>query len=196
MECEGCFREESDDDVFRKCKKCGMTVHESCYNIKDNFENFFCHFCQFKKKNEQRHCVLCDNQNRAVVLTSESNFVHVTCALFTPEAYFEDHEKMIANIKKVPKSRFNKNICCVCNKKNGVTVKCSEKRCKKFCHVLCLSSNCESYVIRETKIKNKLETQFLLFCKDHTTPKVIIIKIKLILFFYLHFCLVMLILTF
>lgn len=142
--CEICFKDEEEiAEGIKKCAKCGVPVHVTCYEIDNIFDNFVCTFCLHKKKNENKTCALCPVKNGVLVLTKENSFVHVTCVLFIGKAYFCDKKNMIADISMVPHSSFNKQVCVVCNMKKGVAIKCNSSKCKVYFHALCNTNGLE-----------------------------------------------------
>lgn len=107
--------EDSDNEIFR-CKSCKISVHRSCYGIKDEFdENWQCSPC---KKGSLKNivCKLCLHSGGTLKRTVCGYWCHVVCALWTEGVVFENPDEMESiNISNVSRNKRNKT-CIYCPK--------------------------------------------------------------------------------
>ena len=154
--CGDAVSAEGDEIVF--CDKCSVPVHRVCYGISLLPKGkWFCVPCSLGGSGLTTPCALCPAIGGAMKpldgdaghssssssaggggLGDKRPYVHVTCALFTPEVTFGDAKLSAA--QNVPKSlRVRKDLkCIVCKLKGvGAPLQCSLKTCKKSYHVSC-----------------------------------------------------------
>ncbi|RKU40561.1 putative PHD type zinc finger protein with BAH domain-containing protein [Coniochaeta pulveracea] len=76
------------------------------------------------------------NPREPLKRTADNNWVHVTCAVFTPEVKFGMAKALspAENIPSIPRSRYTE-VCKACKKTGGACVSCQQ--CKAAVHVEC-----------------------------------------------------------
>ncbi|KAK9367137.1 hypothetical protein V1509DRAFT_627739 [Lipomyces kononenkoae] len=128
-----------------RCHGCHMCVHRSCYGVREAKKKWLCEPCQNDRN--PRHsmtyeCALCPAQlceatphsekspRDPLKVTSGNNWVHVLCAVWTPEIKFTDSYIMNAaeGIGLIPKNRFL-DVCEICHLQKGACTSCA------VCHV-------------------------------------------------------------
>ncbi|KAK9238899.1 hypothetical protein V1525DRAFT_373897 [Lipomyces kononenkoae] len=128
-----------------RCHGCHMCVHRSCYGVREAKKKWLCEPCQNDRN--PRHsmtyeCALCPAQlcegtphsekspRDPLKVTSGNNWIHVLCAVWTPEIKFTDSYTMNAaeGIGLIPKSRFL-DVCEICHLQKGACTSCA------VCHV-------------------------------------------------------------
>ncbi|KAI9642194.1 putative PHD type zinc finger protein with BAH domain-containing protein [Ciborinia camelliae] len=92
----------------------------------------------FRKKQEELNKPL--NPREPLKRTANNNWVHVTCAVFTPEVKFGDAKALVPSegIPSIPSSRYDE-VCKACKKKGGACVNCHS--CRAPVHVECAHQN-------------------------------------------------------
>ncbi len=81
----------------------------------------------YRKKQEEANKPV--NPREPLKRTADNNWVHVTCAIWTPEVKFGSGEALVPaeGIASRPRSRFE-DVCVVCNKVVGACVSCHQCR--------------------------------------------------------------------
>ncbi|KAH8582179.1 PHD-finger domain-containing [Cryptosporidium sp. chipmunk genotype I] len=89
-------------NILIRCKCCGLTVHWSCYGLGEKMESidgFVCQACIKGVRPENTSCILCPRRGGALIEAQgipqnlsgrpgeRTQFVHITCALYTPGIY-------------------------------------------------------------------------------------------------------------
>ncbi|GAB4849287.1 hypothetical protein Ancab_004087 [Ancistrocladus abbreviatus] len=154
------------------CDGCDLMVHATCYGnplVKGVPEgDWFCSQClvsQSSRGKANNRCCLCPVMGGALKPTNNGQWAHVICALLVPEVFFEDPEGRDGiNCSKVPKRRW-KEVCYVCNGRNGCAVECSELNCPLAFHVTCGLKEGLCIEYREGKKKGAIVAGF---CRKHT----------------------------
>ncbi|TPX30624.1 hypothetical protein SmJEL517_g05855 [Synchytrium microbalum] len=132
------------------CIKCHLRVHPSCYGIPDNhivpaLQRWACSRCMNNANPDSSlnyTCVMCPTQlnafDCAIKKTIGKNWVHVACAVWTPEVRFSNLVAMepIEGVGLVDRSRWNQP-CVICHQHYGTCVTCFEPGCTKSFHVTC-----------------------------------------------------------
>ncbi|KAB8299281.1 hypothetical protein EYC80_001361 [Monilinia laxa] len=92
----------------------------------------------FRKKQEELNRPV--NPREPLKRTANNNWVHVTCAVFTPEVKFGDAKALVPSegIPSIPSSRYDE-VCKACKKKGGACVNCHS--CRAPVHVGCAHQN-------------------------------------------------------
>ncbi|ESZ99533.1 hypothetical protein SBOR_0098 [Sclerotinia borealis F-4128] len=92
----------------------------------------------FRKKQEEYNKPV--NPREPLKRTANNNWVHVTCAVFTPEVKFGDAKALVPSegIPSIPSSRYDE-VCKACKKKGGACVNCYS--CRAPVHVECAHQN-------------------------------------------------------
>lgn len=69
------------------------------------------------------------NPREALKRTADNNWVHVTCAVWTPEIKFGSGDALVPaeGVASIPRPRFEE-VCCVCWKRSGACVSCHHCR--------------------------------------------------------------------
>jgi cytochrome c556 len=81
----------------------------------------------YRKKQEELNRPV--NPREPLKRTADNNWVHVTCAVWTPEVKF-GHAKALApveGIPSIPRARYDE-VCAACNQKGGACVACHHCR--------------------------------------------------------------------
>lgn len=88
----------------------------------------------YRKKQEEMNRPV--NPREPLKRTADNNWVHVTCAVWTPEVKFGNAKAMEPSegIPSVPRARYDE-ICKACNQKGGACVSC--QHCRLPLHVEC-----------------------------------------------------------
>lgn len=81
----------------------------------------------YRKKQEEANRPV--NPREALKRTADNNWVHVTCAVWTPEIKFGSGDALVPaeGVASIPRSRFEE-VCCVCWKRSGACVSCHHCR--------------------------------------------------------------------
>ncbi|KDP47178.1 hypothetical protein JCGZ_25687 [Jatropha curcas] len=160
----------TDPIVF--CDGCDLMVHTVCYGnplIKCVPEgDWFCSQCldskAYKKNKASPSCCLCPTKGGAMKPTTDGLWSHIVCAVFVPEAFFEDPDGRDGiNCSNVPKKRWEDK-CYLCKSRKGCVIECSEPKCPLAFHITCgLNEDlCIEYK------QGKKEAIVAGFCKTHT----------------------------
>lgn len=168
--CACCFEEEDSDDEsddrLLECHKCGLCVHEGCFEGEglaaaaakrrrsgkksaskssrkggSDPSAWTCRLCAAGVPPEKPvECKLCTTtDNRAMKrLANGRGWVHVTCVLWIREMYFEEPEVLEkpAGLKYVPDDRW-KLVCTACHEPHGAPMQCAVPSCTRSFHPLC-----------------------------------------------------------
>ncbi|KAH7329319.1 hypothetical protein B0I35DRAFT_419940 [Stachybotrys elegans] len=116
--------------------------------------------------------------------TADHNWVHVTCAAWTPEVKFGNAKAMEPSegIPSIPRARYDE-VCQVCQKTEGACVSCQQ--CRTSYHVECARQHGHVLGFEITPVKNSRRDQFntvtlngesgimsaAVWCKDHVPAK-------------------------
>ncbi|KAK6587193.1 hypothetical protein PZA11_000483 [Diplocarpon coronariae] len=143
----------------------------------------------FRKKQEEMNKPV--NPREPLKRTANNNWVHVTCAVFTPEVKFGNAKALEPSegIPSIPTARYDE-ICKVCKKSKGACVSCH--CCKTSVHVECAHQ--AGYVLGFdiTPVKGSRRDQFNIvnikgevgtmaagvWCKEHVPVKSIIHRMQ------------------
>ncbi|ATY58583.1 PHD finger and BAH domain (Snt2) [Cordyceps militaris] len=127
------------------------------------------------------------NPREPLKRTADNNWVHVTCAVWTPEVKFGNSKAMEPSegIPSIPKLRYDE-VCHACNQAgNGACIPCHH--CRTTFHVECARQAGHLLAFDMTPIKSSRRDQHnivtihgesgtmsaLLWCKDHIPSKII-----------------------
>ncbi|XP_018101047.1 uncharacterized protein LOC108707562 isoform X2 [Xenopus laevis] len=117
-------------------------------------------------------CAFChqleQNPDTGLLLTNEDGITaHFNCMIFSPEVISAPTKKFggfdIPSVKKEIK-RGIKTICRVC-RKNGATIGCNVKQCRKTYHYMCGKKDGAEFIESEEK------QVYLIYCKKHKHDK-------------------------
>ncbi|PKS12029.1 hypothetical protein jhhlp_001325 [Lomentospora prolificans] len=139
----------------------------------------------YRKKQEEANRPV--NPREPLKRTADNNWVHVTCAVWTPEVKFGSGEALVPaeGIASIPRARFEE-VCVVCNKAVGACVSCNQ--CRTPVHVECARQRDYVLGFDITPIKGSRRDQFQivtingesgvmssgLWCRDHAPTKTIV----------------------
>ncbi|PBP22403.1 BAH domain-containing protein [Diplocarpon rosae] len=143
----------------------------------------------FRKKQEELNKPV--NPREPLKRTANNNWVHVTCAVFTPEVKFGNAKALEPSegIPSIPTARYDE-VCKVCKRSKGACVSCH--CCKSSVHVECAHQ--AGYVLGFdiTPVKGSRRDQFTIvnvkgevgtmtagvWCKEHVPVKSIIHRME------------------
>lgn len=121
------------------CDGCNIGVHQLCYGIASiPTGDWFCDSCAAGVTNTVA-CTLCPNRGGAfkrVTGSQKKEWVHVSCALWIPEARINGPDVSSVAIKGIPNARYNLS-CCLCKEKRGACIQCNLQSCVTAFHVSC-----------------------------------------------------------
>jgi hypothetical protein len=139
----------------------------------------------FRKKQEDMNRPV--NPREPLKRTADNNWVHVTCAVWTPEVKFGNAKAMEPSegIPSIPRARYDET-CQVCQKKEGACVYCQQ--CRTPLHVECARQNGHVLGFDVVPVKSSRRDQFnivtvngdsgtmsaLVWCKDHAPTKSVV----------------------
>ncbi|KAF5020554.1 hypothetical protein F66182_7418 [Fusarium sp. NRRL 66182] len=136
----------------------------------------------YRKKQEDMNRPI--NPREPLKRTADNNWVHVTCAVWTPEVKFGNAKALEPSegIPSIPRTRYDET-CQVCNKQEGACVSCHQ--CRIPLHVECARQ--QGYVLgfEITPVKSSRRDQFnivtikgdsgtmsaTVWCKEHAPTK-------------------------
>jgi len=142
-----------------RCSLCGVCVHSVCYGVQGNEisvlslgkSKWMCSWCTKSgiSANDQSVCVLCPHQGGALKETTDGRWVHLSCALWSPECAFVNSNRMepvgcfdskkVTGFHNFPHSKFQFEKCVICKMRGGSLLRCtSEIGCKSMMHPRCI----------------------------------------------------------
>ncbi|KAF8159372.1 hypothetical protein B0H34DRAFT_654907 [Crassisporium funariophilum] len=155
--CLGCMKAGPPGKVL-KCKKCQFRVHAgTCGAIVDpgSLDAWTCELCENEETMEASinpDCLLCpragnedrrtapwppsDSFLRACKPTEGQGWVHVLCAVFTPELTFTNASRLrlVEGLNTVSRHKWSTK-CCLCGEIEGAVIRCHD--CPKEFHASC-----------------------------------------------------------
>jgi len=140
LPCSVCNAPEwNEENLIVFCDGCDVAVHQQCYGIEvvpPGDEPWLCRRCESRETTVR--CCMCPMKGGALKRTKDGRWAHIACALWIPGPYLEDVDTMepIRGIENVPAEHANK-VCCLCQKKVGFCVECTEPGCPHWFHVTC-----------------------------------------------------------
>ncbi|KAJ7391978.1 PHD finger protein 14 [Desmophyllum pertusum] len=145
--CGVCLDDVSDEgDEIVECDNCG------CYGINDEdsdsgksndtdspTELWFCDAC---KIGVQPDCELCPNLGGIFKETDAGQWVHLLCALYTPDVAFVKPEQLqCVTLSELPPYKWGAKDCNLCEDerfcRTGVCIECDAGMCRTYFHVTC-----------------------------------------------------------
>ncbi|KAL5087595.1 hypothetical protein Trisim1_007638 [Trichoderma cf. simile WF8] len=142
----------------------------------------------YRKKQEDMNRPV--NPREPLKRTADNNWVHVTCAVWTPEVKFGNAKAMEPSegIPSIPRSKYDE-ICQACNQQGGACVPCHQ--CRAPYHVECARQKGHVLGFDIAPVKSSRRDQFnivtingesgtmsaALWCKDHIPTKTIVHRI-------------------
>ncbi|XP_076471924.1 uncharacterized protein LOC143301490 [Babylonia areolata] len=152
---------------------CNVAVHQACYGIISVPSGpWYCRKCESQERAARVRCELCPEKDGALKRTDSGGWCHVICALYIPEACFQNVETMEPIVlKSVPHDRFSK-VCYICEERkkdatknySGACMQCNKAGCRQFFHVTCGQSEgllCEVSGTRGDNVK------YIAYCSYH-----------------------------
>lgn len=163
--------EEYEENMLLDCSKCGTLVHMHCYGVSENPNGglWLCDLCK-EGVEETPPCALCPVTNgRAMKRTSCGRWVHSACAMWIPEAYYNDPERMdvVSGLDRIPKVRFQLQ-CGVCKVPYGACLQCDRPQCYNSYHVLCARHRGFRMEFLETFDEHTEELTRISMCRRHS----------------------------
>lgn len=140
--CNICGEKETANDNFLVfCDGCDIAVHQACYGIPYIPEDsWLCRTCLLAPSRKIA-CALCPRTGGAYKQTTSGEWCHVICAMFVPEAKFENAVLLepIDGIEAARRERrrWRGEGCALCGMKKGVKIACSYAKCPSLYHVGC-----------------------------------------------------------
>ncbi|RDA94459.1 hypothetical protein CP533_2238 [Ophiocordyceps camponoti-saundersi (nom. inval.)] len=138
----------------------------------------------YRKKQEEMNRPV--NPREPLKRTADNNWVHVTCAVWTPEVKFGNAKALEPSegIPSIPRSRYEET-CQACRQKGGACVSCHQ--CRTPYHVECARQHGHLLGFDVTPVKSSRRDQFnivtisgesgtmsaVMWCKDHIPTKTI-----------------------
>ncbi|KAL7750879.1 putative PHD type zinc finger protein with BAH domain-containing protein [Sorochytrium milnesiophthora] len=174
-----------------RCADCGMCVHGDCYGVDHIPRKWRCSPClNLRQPNASSNytCVLCsDSQPLDVPLalkrTVGHNWIHLLCALWTPEVRFGDPVTLepVEGVELVPAQRWQQT-CYICNAYGGATIRCADDKCKRSFHVTCAHRLGYFFGLIEEPVPEaegdagdsgagQLRGRPAVWCRDHVVPE-------------------------
>lgn len=136
--------ETGDDNLILTCQKCNVKVHQLCYGVIEDVDDWLCDFCQSSEDGLQRVCELCPEATGALKrVANKKTWVHVICALFHPKCVIINKDTMGPIDISGVTQHFYRQKCNVCvedvleGRFTGASMKCATKWCKRYVHVTC-----------------------------------------------------------
>ncbi|CAF3700292.1 unnamed protein product [Adineta steineri] len=171
-----------DNDPIVYCDRCGVIVHESCYNAdtlddkssdsSSPSEYWFCTPCLAHV--DDPTCALCPTKDRCNAFwpTLESTWIHVVCALGVPGIlYYDELYYTPVDLSNISSQKFGNKPCHICESRSGVTVSCDAGLCPNAFHLSCANKNgllqirgelskieCELYCVTHQSISGTYKT--------------------------------------
>ncbi|KAK7421968.1 putative PHD type zinc finger protein with BAH domain-containing protein [Neonectria punicea] len=111
----------------------------------------------YRKRQEEMNRPV--NPREPLKRTADNNWVHVTCAVWTPEVKFGNAKALAPSegIPSIPRSRYDET-CQACNKKDGACVSCHH--CRAPFHVECARQQGHVLGFDITPVKSSRRDQF------------------------------------
>ncbi|KDO33793.1 hypothetical protein SPRG_01672 [Saprolegnia parasitica CBS 223.65] len=163
--CVICFdgiSEDANPIIF--CEACDIAVHQRCYGVAEIPKtDFYCDKCIALRKVPSAlvFCQLCPMRDGALKMTKEGLWVHVACALWSPNTQLVHIPRMLIQLTMQPLVRFatfdtatamtspladvadlpppllSGGLCTICRVATGRTVRCRHPDCDTSMHALC-----------------------------------------------------------
>lgn len=167
----------SPENSILECTRCKIKVHQLCYGVVKYSKKWLCSFCKVTDPEEEKTCALCPSTTGPLKKTTDNEFVHVVCALFTPGVVVGNPTTTMqpVNLRNVIKKLYGLR-CYICEKKgiiahSGACVTCSKPKCKRNMHVTCAQV---ASTLKEGKSVNG-NIRFIAYCEEHldnTAPRI------------------------
>ncbi|KAI4337757.1 hypothetical protein L6164_016134 [Bauhinia variegata] len=175
--CDICRRAESMLNPILVCSSCKVAVHLDCYrSVKETMGPWCCELCEdlssrssgapavnfWEKPYFVAECGLCGGTTGAFRKSSDGQWVHAFCAEWAFQSTFQRGQvNAVEGMESVLKGV---SICCICQRKHGVCLKCSYGHCQMAFHPSCARSAGFYMIARTTggKLLHKA------YCEKHS----------------------------
>ena len=126
-----------DEPIKITCTSCHLTAHHSCVvdlyeKFNTNTTNWTCPPCALGDSDPR--CYFCPRRGGSFIPTHDDKFSHVFCAKNAPGIVKVNNG--VVDVRSIPKE-CRKAKCSLCNRKNGICVKCTVDGCENFFHAIC-----------------------------------------------------------
>ena len=158
------------------CDGCDVAVHQECYGIPYIPEGQWqCRKCQIIGVKSKPVCIFCPNSAGAFKQTTENRWAHLLCAIWIPEVSIANQTFMepIADVSAVPRERWERLTCYICNQKMGACIQCGHRACYTAFHVTCAKKG-KLYLRQKSSHGTgaSLDASVLkAFCHKHVPPE-------------------------
>jgi hypothetical protein len=142
--CDICTQSDSDGtNALLQCARCKCNIHQGCYGVAGTVSaGWTCSKCNGRSTEEadSLRCAICEHAGGAIQRTTCGKWVHVVCALWTPDVVVVDIPTMRPmDISTLDEDRF-KLTCTICNLKQGACIQCNVRDCTTAFHASCARS--------------------------------------------------------
>ncbi|XP_058805432.1 lysine-specific demethylase 4A-like [Phymastichus coffea] len=154
-----------------RCRNCQVTVHASCYGVTvlpPDLHNWACDICHAGMPSVM--CCLCPIRGGALKRTSDSQWVHVLCALLLSARFKDPVNKEPINVLGIHRP-VGEVQCCHCEQSTGTFLKCHDKHCDALFHSTCALLT-GATVAKSTSERSRLEV----LCNKHDSQDKIPIR--------------------
>ncbi|XP_057490593.1 uncharacterized protein LOC130776403 isoform X2 [Actinidia eriantha] len=152
--CDICGRSETILNPILVCSSCKVGVHLDCYrSVKDSTGPWYCELCEeflsssssgaaavnsWEKPYFAAECGLCGGSPGAFRKSIDGQWVHAFCAEWVLESTFKRGQvNPVEGLDSVLKGS---DVCHVCQRKQGVCIKCNYGHCQSMFHPSCARS--------------------------------------------------------
>lgn len=136
-----------------KCMQCGICVHATC--VEEAPEVWTCPPCAQGESDPR--CFICPRRGGLFGKTTEDSWIHDFCGRNMPCSRRCSQGQV--EIRAIPKE-YRKQKCVVCNRKSGVSLRCSHLGCAVYFHALCAERSAKVYIRHQYGVTNS-------YCGDH-----------------------------
>lgn len=135
LPCDVCGRfATKDEQLLLTCQGCGISVHEECYGVVEAPGcAWLCKKCIFHF--EDGGCKLCQRQDGIMKRTNTNEWIHVICALLTPDISFCNNN--IRDPVDISELTAMEGTCSICCNLGYSLIRCSFEGCKTAYHASC-----------------------------------------------------------
>eukprot|EP01129_Flabellula_baltica_P012852 TRINITY_DN5871_c0_g1_i1.p1 TRINITY_DN5871_c0_g1~~TRINITY_DN5871_c0_g1_i1.p1 ORF type:complete len:416 (-),score=75.55 TRINITY_DN5871_c0_g1_i1:293-1540(-) len=175
--CCVCMNGSKNGDFILTCGICGLLTHNHCYSVEGKEDPWYCDRCKYlisennndvenvvPQKIKKIKCAICFKSEGALKQTKCNRWVHVLCANWIPEIFYDKEDGRI-DLSKLQKKR-NLWECCICNG-IGKCIQCSKPGCYTYYHPSC--AVLKGYYTHSLETKDN--TVITTYCENHTILK-------------------------
>ncbi|WOG97315.1 hypothetical protein DCAR_0416655 [Daucus carota subsp. sativus] len=152
--CEICRRSETILNPISICSSCKVAVHLDCYrSVKDSAGPWYCELCEEMSSSRSfgaaavnswdkpyflAECGLCGGTAGAFRKSTDGQWIHAFCAEWILEStYKRGQANLVQGMETISKGS---ETCHICQRKQGVCVKCNYGHCQSSFHPSCAKS--------------------------------------------------------